>query len=314
VTGHIVSLTLSPALDISTHTDTVAPAHKLRCGPPDEHPGGGGINVARVAARLGESAIAVAPLGGASGSRLAVLAQAEGVAISAVATHAATRESFSVFEDSTRDQYRFVLPAPDLSEDEFSAALQTTIDESSDASCVVVSGQIPRSLPNTVLSRVVSAVAPVPVLVDTSGAALDDALASGAHLVKPSARELSSIVGRDLVTEHDILEAAREVCSKSNVGGLIVSIGAGGAFAVRPDEDPVRLRAPTVRVRSAIGAGDAMVAGIAVGLARERDVIDAVRLGVAAGTAAVLTSGTELCEADRVAELLRFVTSEPALN
>ena len=70
------------------------------------------------------------------------------------------------------------------------------------------------------------------------------------------------------------------------------------------------MRAPSVRVKSAIGAGDSMVAGIAVGLMRSLELVDAVRLGVAAGTAAVLTEGTDLCHRRDVDRLLPLVTVE----
>ena len=104
------------------------------------------------------------------------------------------------------------------------------------------------------------------------------ALDSGAAIVKPSARELSSIVGRDLVTEVDVLDAVQSVHANSNVGTLVVSIGSGGAFSVGPGGVTHRFRAPSVRVRSAIGAGDSMVAGIAVALSRGTQTVDAIAL------------------------------------
>jgi 6-phosphofructokinase 2 len=92
------------------------------------------------------------------------------------------------------------------------------------------------------------------------------------------------------------------------VGAILVSIGAGGAVLVRPSLPPLRLRAPTVDVRSAVGAGDSMVGGLATGLARGMDLEHAAALGVAAGTAAVMTPGTALCSAAGVEELLPLVT------
>ncbi len=76
---------------------------------------------------------------------------------------------------------------------------------------------------------------------------------------------------------------------------------------VRPGLPPVRFRAPTVRVLSTIGAGDSLVAGIATGFANEQGLVDAIRLGIAAGTATVMTEGTELCNPAVVNELLPLV-------
>ena len=308
--GRIVTLTLSPALDISTTTQTVAPTHKLRCDAAAEHPGGGGVNVARVATRLGAETVAVLPLGGATGARIGQLLAEEGVVSSPVSVAANSRQSFSVTEHSTHDQYRFVLGASELSTSELEAAIEATAAAANAASCVIVSGQTPPSVDPAVFERIVAIVAPTPVLIDTSGPSLQAAMASGAALVKPSARELSSIVGHDLTTEVDVLEAVRAVHANGNVGTLVVSIGAGGAFAVGPNGMTQRFRAPSVRVRSAIGAGDSMVAGIAVGLSRGLDVPEAIKLGIAAGAAAVLTDGTDLCHADDVNRLIPLVAVE----
>ena len=91
---------------------------------------------------------------------------------------------------------------------------------------------------------------------------------------------------------------------------LIASIGAGGAIVCTSDGEVRRLRAPTVKVRSAVGAGDSMVAGLAVGLQRGLDLVEATALGVAAGTATVLSPGTNLCHAADVEALLPIVGRE----
>lgn len=309
--GRIVSVTFSPTLDIATTTDVVAPTHKLRCRPAIEQAGGGGINVARVALRLGGNSIAIVPVGGHTGHRVRQLVLDEALATAAVEVAARTRQSFAVFEASTGDQYRFVLPAPQLDLGDLDRVVTATIEECSDASCLVISGRAPSQLPDGWFTSIVAAVAPIPVIVDTSGPALQAALRCGASLAKPSARELSGVVGRDLVTEHDILGAAIDVHAETGIDALVVSIGAGGGFLVTADA-VTRFRAPSVRVRSAVGAGDSMVAGIAVGVARGDDLTDAVRLGVAAGTAAVLTDATDLCRCQDVDTLLPAVTIEAA--
>lgn len=310
VSGQIVSVTLSPALDVSTTTETVSPTHKLRCELATEQPGGGGVNVARVATRLGAETLAVLPLGGPTGARIGQLLLDEGVSSVPIKVVANSRQSFSVMEHATGDQFRFVLAAPELADGELAALISATARASQQASCVVVSGQTPQGVDPSVFEHIVDLVAPAPVVIDTSGAALRGALTSGAALVKPSARELSSIVDRELVTETDVLHAVQSVHADSNVGTLVVSIGSGGAFSVGPGGVAHRFRAPSVRVRSAIGAGDSMVAGIAVALSRGSDSVDAIALGIAAGAAAVLTDGTELCRADDVDQLSALVTVE----
>ncbi len=308
----IVTLTLNPALDISSSADIVIPNHKLRCSNPVYEPGGGGINVARVVRRLGEQALAVVPLGGGAGQRVEALLADEGIPLHAVTIEAETRESITIGVDATEDQFRFVFPGPSLSQSELEICEQALVDEAKAALCVIISGSLPSGVPANALASLVEAVSPASVIIDTSGEALTAALQSGAFLVKPSARELAAIVGRELPTEIEVIEAAKSVLRDSQVENLVVSIGAGGAIALGRDGSFLRLRAPAVRVASAVGAGDSMVGGIAVGLARGLSLPEALKLGIAAGTATVLTSGTNLCDPDAVASLLPLVAVDQA--
>jgi 6-phosphofructokinase 2 len=194
-----------------------------------------------------------------------------------------------------------------MTADELDKCGDAVVDAAEGARCVVISGSMPRDADPKVISQLVERLPDATVIIDTSGPALAEAMTSGAHLVKPSARELSSLVGRPLDTEQDIVEAAVELMGRSNVEVLVASIGAGGAVAVTADETSTRFRAPTVKVRSAVGAGDSMVAGMAVGIQRGLSTTKAVALGVAAGTAACLTDGTELCTPHDVERLLPSV-------
>ena len=306
----IVTLTLNPALDVSLATEVVVPIHKLRTGPPLYQPGGGGINVSRVCRRLGEPTVAVLPLGGPSGARIAdlLIAELDEADVRTIPIRGDTRESISIMSNSSGDQYRFVLPGPTLTAAEVDLCLDTVAATALDAGsrCVAVSGSVPDGVALDLFARLVNLIPNTSVLVDTSGPALTAALRSGAHLVKPSARELAATVDRELLTEADIIDAARQVKSESDVDVIVVSIGPGGAVVVTAD-DTIRLRAPTVQVRSSVGAGDSMVAGIAAGLNRHLDLAHAVALGVAAGTATVLTDGTDLCNPADVDRLIPLI-------
>lgn len=304
----IVTLTLNPALDVSSSVPVVAPTYKLRCSTPHAEPGGGGVNVTRVCRRLSEESIAVAPLGGAAGLRVAHLLADEGIDTRAVAIAGETRDSLSITEGSTGQQYRFVLPGPSLTESEIGACRRATVEAASDARCLVVSGSFPDGVDPSLVADLVADLPGVKVIVDTSGPPLEAALMSGAYLVKPSARELAQVVGRTLHTETDVADAALEVHRNGRVEVVVASIGAGGAIVIT-DQGLVRLRAPSVQVRSAVGAGDSMVAGLAVGVHRALPIEKAAALGVAAGTATVLTEGTGLCSPDDVERLLGSVAT-----
>jgi 6-phosphofructokinase 2 len=112
-------------------------------------------------------------------------------------------------------------------------------------------------------------------------------------------RELGQLAGHTdleapIEDEEQLVAAAQEIVEQGRAEAVVVSLGAAGAVLVT-DEGATDLRAPTVQIRSKIGAGDSMVAGIVWSLSQGRDLADAVRYGVAAGSAAVMTPGTELC-------------------
>ena len=150
--AQIVTLTMNPALDITTSVDVVRPTEKLRCGTTRYDPGGGGINVARIAHVLGGSVSAVFPAGGATGDLITTLLVDAGVRFREVAIAASTRESFTVNETSSGQQYRFVLPGPQLTFPEQERCLGQLRMEAAAAEFVVASGSLPPACPLTSIS------------------------------------------------------------------------------------------------------------------------------------------------------------------
>jgi 6-phosphofructokinase 2 len=118
-----VTLTMNPALDVSSAVERVLPERKLRCGPSRFDPGGGGVNVARAIRNLGGSAIAVYPFGGSTGQAYRGFLEQAGIVGRVITIAGNTRESFTVDETSTGEQYRFVLQGPTLLEPEWRECL-----------------------------------------------------------------------------------------------------------------------------------------------------------------------------------------------
>ena len=114
----IVTLSMNPALDITTNAPQVRPTDKIRCRPARYDAGGGGINVARFAHALGASVSAVFPAGGPTSGVITNLVSQAGVSCHRIPVAESTRESFTVNDDAARQQYRFLLPGPNMSFDE----------------------------------------------------------------------------------------------------------------------------------------------------------------------------------------------------
>lgn len=292
----IVTLTVNPALDVSTSTPRVESEHKLRCGPSRIDPGGGGVNVARTIHRLGGEVLAIYAAGGLTGTTYRQLLEAEGVPSLAVPVAGMTRESFTVDETDSGEQFRFVLQGPEFSEAEWQGCLTTLEEAIVPGGYVVASGSLPPGVPTDFYARVARLAHrhDARSIVDASGEALDAALAEGVYLVKPSRRELSELVGRELTSEQSEVDAASELVTRGSAELVALTLGKAGAVLASASA-VIRLPVPEVRVLSAVGAGDGFLGAFVWRLAQCRDPESAFRSAVAAGSATAAKAATEMC-------------------
>ena len=307
----IATITLNPAIDKNTRVERVIAEDKLRCDIPTREPGGGGINVSRAIHRLGGSAHTLYTAGGFTGNLLNDLLDAEDLDHTPIATAAMTRENMIVYETSTDRQFRFGMPGPELTTAEWDECLNTlrALDPSPDY--LVASGSLPPGLPDdayAAVADVAHSLGARPIL-DTSGSALYQARTAGWYLLKPNLRELEQLTGHSLVSDPQRIEAAREMIDEGYCEIVVLSMGASGALLITADQAE-HVRSPTVPIKSRVGAGDSMVGGLTLALARGASLPRAVRYGVAAGAAAVMTPGTELCRRGDVESLFDQMTSE----
>lgn len=292
----IVTLTMNPTIDKSTSTDNVMAEHKIRCDPPSFEPGGGGVNVSRAIKKLGGESLLMYTSGGMAGQRLHNILDREDIRQQPLLIEGMTRENFIVFERSTERQYRFGMPGPELTKNEWESCLEelSSIDPVPDY--IVASGSLPPGVPTDFYARVarIGKEIGTRVIVDASGDALKMALEEGVYLIKPNIREFSRLLGQEKIGESEILDRGKKIVSACKCEIIIVSLGAGGALLLS-DEHVERMVPPAVPISSKVGAGDSMVAGIVLALSRSKPLREAVLYGLAAGSAAVMTPGTELC-------------------
>ena len=303
----IATLTMNPALDVGTSIGSVAPEIKLRCAAPRFHPGGGGINVSRAIHFLGGESSAVYAAGGYTGTMLTGLLKAEGIDSCPAPIAGITRESITVYEATTALQYRLTMPGPALSAAEWSACLEMLFNLN--PAYIVASGSLPRGVPAEFYGEITRYAREygIRVILDTAGDALSRAIGKGVYMLKPNLRELELLAEEKLSGEDDIKAAGRRLIAEGLAEVIVVSIGAAGA-ALITRADYIHLRAPVVPIRSKVGAGDSMVGGIVLALAQGKDLLDAVRFGVAAGSAAVMTPGTQLCRKEDAYRLYEAIS------
>lgn len=290
----IQTLTMNPAIDESTSADHVVPEEKLRCDEPRFDPGGGGLNVSRAIARMDGESTAFFTCGGTTGIHLKKLLDEENINEHPIEIEGRIRENVTVLDESSEKQYRFDMPGPTLGEKEWKRCLDVTVENPSDY--LVASGSLPPGVPSDFYARLARRAKnhDTKVIVDTYGDALDKAVQEGVFLIKPNMRELVQISDHSIEDEGEVISIAEQIIDRGQAEYVVVSLGAGGAMFVSADRHE-QIRTPTVPIESKVGAGDSMVGGVVYGLCEGRDPLDATRFGVAAGAAAVMTPGTELC-------------------
>ena len=298
----IVTLTLNPSVDGAAEAEVVRPIHKIRTSDERYDPGGGGINVARVVQELGGTTLAVYLAGGATGGVLDDLLDAAAIPRRRVPIQDHTRISHAIYERSSGQEYRFVPAGPLVQESEWEAFLAML--EDLDCDYLVASGSLPRGVPDDLYAAIADLARRkgARLVLDTSGSALRAGLARGVHLVKPSLGELETLVDRKLIDRASQEEAARELVGSGAAELVALTLGRDGAL-LATSQGALRLAAPDVVARSAVGAGDSFVAAMTLGLAQGRQPEDAFAYGMAAGAAAVLSAGTGLCRREDVERL-----------
>lgn len=304
----IYTVTLNPALDKSTVSPVIVADNKLRCSDPVYHPGGGGINVARVLHRFNADHLAIFQSSGPAGEMIEKLLKEEQVNALSFKTENWTRENFIVVDDSTGLQYRFGMNGPEFSNEETKSCFDLITNLERKPQILVLSGSLPPCVPDSFYADVVKWAKPqgIKVIVDTNGPALEKALEEGVLLIKPNIKELSDMAGKEHVTGKEQEQVALSIVESGKSEYVIVSLGARGAM-LASKEGIEYVTTPTVEQKSTVGAGDSMVAGMSYAISKNMPPRDVLRYGVACGTAAVMNTGSKLCDIKDVNALLELI-------
>jgi 6-phosphofructokinase 2 len=309
----LVTVTLNPALDLSASVPRVVPGPKLRTGPVTAEAGGGGLNVARVAASLGVPVTAIACLGGATGQRLErLLADLPGLTLHPLPLARETRESLSITCAATGGQFRFVLPGPAFDPADAAGLTARIAPAVPPGALVVLSGSQPPGLPDD-LPLDLAAVLPAgaALLIDTSGPALDRLLAAPQANHAPLLLRLDEAEVAARAPGSDPAALARDLRARGVATCIAIACGARGNLLATP-WGSWSCTPPQVPVVSKVGAGDSFMGGLVAALALGADWPEALRRGTAAAAACVATPGTQLAPPAEVTRLAPHCTLAPA--
>ncbi len=306
----IVSIAMNPCIDKSAGVERVIVERKLYCKMPTYEAGGGGVNVSRAVKKLGGESKLLYPSGGLSGQLLNDLLEGEKIEHHPIYIEDAIRENVIILEESTGLQYRFGMPGPVLCDEEWQRFLDELGNIKPEPDYIVASGSLPSGVPEDFYARIarIGKEKGIRVIVDAPAKNLKPVLQEGAYLIKPNIREFRELFDGEIKEEPQIKDKARAIVATGQSEVVVISLGAAGVI-MAVDRTVEHILPPTVPVISKVGAGDSMVAGIVLSLARGMTEYDAIRFGVAAGTAAVMTPGTELCRREDAERLYREMTS-----
>lgn len=309
----ITTVTLNPALDEAVSLAAFALGSTNRSALDALDPGGKGVNASRVIARMGRETIALGFVGGVTGNMLREKLDAEGLLHAFDEVEELTRLNVMIYERSSGRRTRLYLPGPHVPVERI-AGLRTRLAQAPPGSYVVFGGSVPPGLPHEIYRDLVQWLSQrgVHCIVDTSGIPLALVLSAHPALIKPNVEEACEVLGRELKTDDEILEAANELRRRGALR-VVISQGADGAIGTGPD-GCWKAIPPKVQACSTVGSGDSMVAGIAIALSEGGELKEGLMLGTAAGAATATIAGTKLAGRGDVEALLAGVQISPLVQ
>jgi len=306
----IITLTPNPSVDQTLFVHQLEVNDVNRYADSQLDPAGKGINVSRMAHRLGWPTIAFGFLGGEIGVIAERALDGEGVPHHFVFVPGQTRLNVTVVDESQRTSTSFYGPGPSVALDRL-ATLDGLLRFWLRAGRVLVlAGSLPPSVPDGLHAgyvRLAQAEGVVTIL-DADGEAFRLGVEAGPSLIKPNREEAERLLGRPLADTPAVVDGARELVARG-IPMVVISLGSEGAICA--DSRGVwHAIPPEIESRSTVGSGDSLVAGLAVALARGDDIVEGLRLGTAAGAATAMTPGTSLGTDEEVYALLPHVRVE----
>ncbi len=299
----IITVTLNTAVD---KTFTVPNFALDRVHRPTEGrivAGGKGINVARVLHTLETDALIVGFAGGHNGSFVRDSLEREGLPYDLTTTAGESRVCVTVIDPEAGTQTEINENGPDIQPEELEALEESLLRHLDDAEGIVLSGSIPPGVPDSIYARWIRTAHERGkwAVLDSSGEPMAQGMEALPDVAKPNSREFAELTGNELLTTAEILEQARTYVSKG-VGTMLISMGRSGALAT-DGKTEWQATPPEIDFVSAVGSGDAFVAGFLFGRHHGYDLADSLRISTAAGAANAMTFGAGFCSKECIMSL-----------
>ena len=307
----IYTITLNPAIDKAVRIDNFRTDEVNRVLQIQEDPGGKGINVSNMVHRLHGDSVAIMVTGGHNGERLVEMVADLGIRYEAIPCEGETRINVKVADPVRKTFTDINEPGPHIGDRELTAVSDYLKANLKVNDLVTMAGSIPKGVPTDIYAKwiLLAKEKGAKVILDASGEALKLGIKQRPYLIKPNQEELEDYYDAKLKTDRDIAECGKILC-RDGIGHVVVSQGSQGCLVIS-GEKVAKISPLKIDLKSTVGAGDSMVAAIALSLEEVlkdgepdfEEIIDIVAYGAAASSASIEQPGTVMGSFDRVEEL-----------
>ena len=306
----IATVTLNPSLDKTVTVEGLVVDEANRWTSLRRDAGGKGINVSRVIHELGGRTVAYGFIGGIDGEVLKHLLEQQYVPFDFTPIKGDIRSNFIITNIKTYRQTRIDAPGPYISKGEMEDLVLKVMNIKPKPEFLVFAGSVPPGVPDDIYNTLIREAKKhgIKTVLDSDDQWLAEGVKAIPDVIKPNIHEAEELLGVKLKQEVEIIQAAQDLAGWG-IGVVAISRGKDGLIVVSEDK-LLRIIPPEVQINSTVGAGDSAVAGLVLKLSQGSEIEEACRLAVAAGTAATLTPGTELCRREDVEMILPMVKVE----
>ena len=301
----IYTVTLNPALDKTVEIPSLTVDAVNRITSMRTDPGGKGINVSKVIGKLGGNSIAAGILGGDTGRAILSALESMGLTTCFHFVEGETRTNMKISDPEAHTNTDINEPGVTVSEEILGELLTELLGKVTEKDIVVISGSMPKGSPQDTYYTWTKAFREkgAKVILDADGELLKAGLKASPYLIKPNNHELSALTGKTLETPKELEETARSLMKEYGIEKTVVSMGGAGALYVTADET-IYAEGLKVPVGSTVGAGDSVVAALAVAEESGMSLEETVCLSTATGAANVMCSGTQAAEYEVIEKLI----------
>lgn len=307
----IITITLNPAVDKTVEIGNFEEGKLNRISSIRMDAGGKGINVSKVIMSLGGNSRAIGILGGSAGSFIKQYLDTYGIENDFLKINAETRTNLKIIDSVRKTNTDINEPGPQIMQEDLEILEKKVLGNISNDTVLVISGSVPANVDKTIYAKWITAARAVgaKTILDADGELLKNGIQAGPTIVKPNIHELEMLFGTEIGNMQSANKYARGLIEQNGIEVVAVSMGEKGALFLNR-EHSIFVHGISVDTKSTVGAGDAMVAALAFCTDRSYDFEKSVRLAAAAGTANVMTTGTQPADHSSIIELERQVKLE----